>query len=311
MSTFVGAPSKRRSRTRNKPVVVGNTPPSIPVRAIKGVVLTLACAVIIVPFLAVVSTSLADQQQITTAGGFVLWPTHPSFYAYRAILGGGVVTRGLLVSIGITVVGTLLSLAASVLLAYGLSRPGSLGHKPVLMMVLFATLFGPGMIPSYLMVKYMGLINSWWSLIIPTLVNAFYVLVLRSFMMELPQETLDAVRIDGAGDLRVLLSIILSLSKAALAVIGLFYAVGYWNAFFNAVLYINDTTKWPLQLVLRTYVIGNADIPTSDLDTAAALPPPQSLQMAILVIAIIPILIVYPVLQRHFAKGVLVGAVKG
>lgn len=171
MSTFVGAPSKRR-RSSGKATVVANTMPSLPVRGLKGIVLTLCCAVIVVPFLAVISTSLADQGQIAQAGGFVLWPTHPSLYAYRAILSGGVVTRSLMVSIGITVVGTLLSLAATVLLAYGLSRAGTLGHKPVLMMVLFATLFGPGMIPSYLMVKYMGLMNSWWSLIIPTLVNA-------------------------------------------------------------------------------------------------------------------------------------------
>jgi multiple sugar transport system permease protein/putative aldouronate transport system permease protein len=276
------------------------------------VVLVICCAVVILPFLSVVSTSIADQKQITNAGGYVLWPNHPSLNAYRAIFNGGVVTRALMVSITITVVGTILSLAATTALAYGLSRTGSFAHKPILMVVLFALLFGPGIIPNYLVIKELGLLNSYWSLILPTLINAFNVIVIRAFIMNIPQDLIDSAKIDGATEMQVLRRIVLPLSKAVLAVVGLFFAVGYWNNFFNALLYINDTTKWPLQLVLRTYVVNNAPLGSDQLQVSAeALPPPQSLQMAILVISLVPILLVYPFLQRHFSKGVMVGAVKG
>ncbi|HEY2672519.1 MAG TPA: carbohydrate ABC transporter permease [Rugosimonospora sp.] len=283
-----------------------------PLRAAKGLVLTVCCLVVVVPFLAVVSTSLADPHQIDEAGGFVLWPTHPSLTAYRSIFAGGVVTRAVLVSVAITAVGTVLSLSCTALLAYGLSRPGSLGSKPILMVLLFSVLFSPGIIPMYLVVKQLGLLNSYWSLILPVLINGFNVIVMREFFLELPAELIDAARIDGAGELSILLRVVLPLSKAILAVVGLFYAVAYWNSFFSALLYIADTVKWPLQLVLRTYVVDNAAIGVDTSALAGAPPPPQqSLQMAILVISLVPILLLYPFLQRHFAKGILLGAVKG
>jgi multiple sugar transport system permease protein/putative aldouronate transport system permease protein len=270
------------------------------------------CAVVVLPFVGILSTSIADRAQITKAGGFVLFPDSASLSAYRAIFAGGVVTRALVVSIAITVVGTVLSLACTALLAYSLGRPGSFGHKPMLMIVLFTLLFAPGIIPSYLVVKQLGLLNSYWSLVLPTAINAFNVIVMRAFFMGLPHELLESARIDGAGELTILRRLVLPLSRAVLAVIGLFYAVSYWNAFFNALLYMNDTTKWPLQLVLRTYVVNNAPIGVNQLaGSGEALPPQQSIQMAILVISIVPILLVYPFLQRHFAKGVLTGAVKG
>lgn len=298
-----------------KPVrrnVNGTPPPGIAVRGAKGVVLILACAFVVVPFLAVVSTSLADQQQITEAGGYVLWPERPNLDAYRAILAGGVVTRALFVSVGVTLVGTLLSLACTALLAYALSRPGSFAHKPLLMTVLFTLFFTPGIIPMYLLVRSIGLLDSYWSLILPVLVNAFQVLIMRAFFMEIPRELTDAARIDGAGELQILTRIVLPLSKAVLAVIGLFQAVAFWNAFFNAVLYINDTAKWPLQLVLRTYVVDNTSLGVDGTELAgAAMPASQSIQMAILVVSLVPIALVYPFLQRHFAKGILIGAVKG
>ncbi|RKN08386.1 carbohydrate ABC transporter permease [Streptomyces radicis] len=280
-------------------------------RGLKGIVLLIACALVVLPFLSVVSTSLADPEQVAQAGGFVLWPEHPTLEAYRAVFAGDAVTQALLVSTGITVVGTVLSLTCTAMLAYALSRPGSFGAKPMLLTVLFTLLFSPGMIPSYLMVKQLGLLDSYWSLILPVLINGFNVIVMRAFFMDLPGELMDSARIDGASELTILLRIVLPLSKAVLAVIGLFYAVAYWNSFFTALLYMNDTTKWPLQLVLRTYVVNGANLGGDQAGATEVLPPQQSLQMAILVISIVPILLVYPFLQRHFAKGVLVGAVKG
>jgi multiple sugar transport system permease protein/putative aldouronate transport system permease protein len=267
--------------------------------------------VVVLPFVGILSTSVASRGQVTAAGGFVLFPDSVNWSAYEAIFSGGVVTRALVVSLGITAVGTAVSLACTTSLGYALSRPGSYAHKPLLMTVLFALLFGPGIIPTYLVVRSLGLLNNYWSLILPSAVSAFNVIVVRSFFMSLPQDILDSARIDGAGEFVIFRRIALPLSKAALAVVGLFYAVGYWNAFFNALLYINDNDKWPLQLILRSYVVDQSSLTAAQLGTQEVVPPQQSIQMAILVISIVPIVLVYPFLQRHFAKGVLTGAVKG
>lgn len=308
-----GRPARHRPPRKAYSAIPGETPGSLPWRSLKSLIL-LACVVLVVlPFVAIIATSLADAEQVTKAGGYVLWPDDITFSSYTALLSGGLLSKAMLVSIGVTLVGTALSLVSSIMLAYGLSRPGSFGHKPVLMLLLMSMLFAPGIIPSYLMVKQLGLINSYWSLILPTMINAFNVIVLRSFFMNLPKELIDAARIDGASELKILTKIVLPLSKAAVAVIGLFYAVTYWNAFFNALLYINDAAKWPMQLVLRSYVVNNAALSGGQIDVAAGapVPPAQSLQAAILVLSIVPIVIVYPFLQRHMNKGVMVGAVKG
>ncbi|WP_037869400.1 carbohydrate ABC transporter permease [Streptomyces sp. SPB074] len=292
--------------------IPGQTPASPPWRILKSLIILLCCLAVVVPFLTVISTSLADTTQVNEAGGFVLWPSRPSLDSCEAILRGGLVTRAMAVSIGVTAVGTALSLLSSITLAYGLSRPGSFGHKPVLMILLFSMLLAPGVIPSYLLIKQLHLINSYWALILPTMVNAFNVIVLRSFFQSIPRELVDAARIDGAGELHILTKIVMPLSRASIAVVGLFYAVSYWNAFFNALLYMNESAKWPMQLVLRTYVVNNAAIGAGEASAAGApLPPSQALQAAIIVLSIVPIVIVYPFLQRHMNKGVMIGAVKG
>ncbi|SDT17073.1 carbohydrate ABC transporter permease [Microlunatus soli] len=281
------------------------------VQIAKAIALGISVLLVIIPFWSVLATSFADQATINkSAGGMVMWTSSPSLAAYKAVLGGGVVTRAMIISIAITVVGTLLSLAATAGLAYWLSRK-SFGSKPVLLLVLGAVLFSPGLIPSYLVVKQFGLLDSWWSLILPVMVNAFNVIVMRAFFQELPQELFESAAIDGASSLTILSRIVLPLSKAVLAVIGLFYAVAYWNAFFNALLYIQTTDKWPMALVLRTFVVNQTTIGGDQVGMSEVMPPQLPLQMAILVIAIVPILIVYPFLQRHFAKGVMIGAVKG
>jgi len=279
-------------------------------KVLKAVVLGIFCVAVILPFVAVISTSVAGKKQIAKSGGLVLFPHSINFGAYTSIFAGGVVTKALTVSIFVTVVGTALSLLFSALLAYGLSRPGTLASKPILLLVLFSLLFSPGIIPTYLVVKQVGLLNSVWSLIVPTMISGFNVIVLRAFFMGIPAELVESARIDGAGELRILARIIAPLSRAVLAVIGLFYAVGYWNAFFNAMLYIADPAKWPLQLVLRTYVVNDTQLAPADLGSSEVVPAQPAIQMAILVISIVPILLVYPALQRHFTKGVLTGAVK-
>ena len=316
MTGLLETTAERRARRNRhpasdeRPAWMGRQPRWV--TAARGGLLTVACLAVIVPFVAVVMTSLAPQRDISARGGLVLFTSEPSLAAYRAVLSGGVVTRALSVSVAVTAVGTVLSLACTIMLAYALSRPGSLLHKPILLMTLFTLLFNPGMIPMYLIVKQLGLIDNLAALILPVVVNAFNVIVMRSFFLELPGELTESAKIDGAGELRILTSIVLPLSKAVVAVVGLFYAVAYWNAFFSALLYLPSPEKWPLQLVLRTFVVNQTPLGTDELSASTeSLPPQASIQMAILVMSVIPILIIYPFIQKHFSKGLLIGAVKG
>ncbi|MEV0930610.1 carbohydrate ABC transporter permease [Streptomyces phaeochromogenes] len=277
-------------------------------QAAKAVALVAVVLLVCVPFLVILSTSLASPEEVVDNGGWVLWPTEPTIQAYRDILDGGIVTHALGVSAGVTVVGTLFSLFCTVTLAYALSRPGVFGGRPVLLLVLFTFLFPPGMIPSFLLVKELGLLDSYGSLIFPVLINVFNLVVLRGFFQSIPDELYEAARLDGAGDWRVLWSVVLPLSKAALAVVGLFYAVAYWNSWFYASLYL-ESDHWPLQQVLRTYVVAGSGL-TDTATSEGTVNAPQTVQMAVLVIATVPILLVYPFLQKYFTKGVLTGAVK-
>jgi putative aldouronate transport system permease protein len=283
----------------------------------KPVVMTLIALAVAFPLYVVVVTSLSTTEAVTKAGGLVVVPRDLTIAAYVQLLSGGVVTRALMVSVLITAIGTAFSLGITVLAAYGLSRPGSLFHRPLLFVVLLTFLFGPGIIPSYLLVDALGLIDSYASLVLPAAVSAFNLIVMRSFFMAIPAELIDSARIDGAGELAILRRIVLPLSKAVVAVVGLFYAVGYWNAFFNALLYLNDNNKWPLQMVLRTYIVEQQVLPSGSGGIATGVglglqpAPGLAIKMAIVVIAIVPVLVVYPFIQRHFTKGVIIGAVKG
>ncbi|MEI8409750.1 MULTISPECIES: carbohydrate ABC transporter permease [unclassified Kribbella] len=283
--------------------------PSPLYQSVKAVVLGGFALVIVIPIMVVISTSLASDGDIIDAGGYVLWPSHPTLKAYETLFSGGLMGRAILVSVFVTVVGTAIALAVTIALAYATSRPVLFG-RPVLLMVLFTLLFAPGIIPMFLVVKQLGLLDSLWSLILPGALGAFNFVVLRTFFMNVPGELLESARIDGASDFTILRRIVMPLSKAVIAVVGLFYAVGFWNAFFNALLYLNDTSKWPVQVILRTYVLQGKSLSADQLGVEP-LPQPQSLQMAVVVVALVPIALVYPFLQRHFTKGVITGAVKG
>ena len=309
----IAQPVSRRGTGRDsRKAMTGHPPwmdkPTPTMQAIKVLVIAMVVVVMLYPFLYVIMFSFADGRSVTSGQ---LFPTSFSLSAYESIFAGGVVTRSLLVTAGITVVGTVLSLFFTATLAYGLTRTRQVPYsKAALVMVLCTMFFGAGIIPNYLLIKQLGLLDSYWALILPGLISAFNMIVMRNFFMELPQELFESARIDGASEFRIFFSIVLPLSKAVLAVIALFYAVGFWNSFFNALLYINDTTKWPIQLVLNQYVVqGNAMSDLQAPDRPA--PPAQTVQMAIVVVATVPILIVYPFAQRFFTKGVLTGAIKG
>ncbi|WP_254878598.1 carbohydrate ABC transporter permease [Streptomyces sp. NA04227] len=283
--------------------------PSLATQGLKFLVGVAMIVVVGYPFLLAIGTSLATKAELAANGGYVLIPEHPTLEAYRVVLSGGVITRAATVSIGVTVIGTALSLLCTVALAYGLSRPGTLGGKPLLLIVVGTFLFTPGIIPSYLVVQELGLLDSYGAMVAPTMLNAFNVIVVRAFFQSVPSELYEAARLDGAGELTILCRIVLPLSKAVIAVVGMFYAVGYWNSFFNAMLYINDPDKLPLQVVLRSYVLQGDTFNAKALGVSV-LPATTSLSMAVLILAVLPIIAVYPFLQKYFVKGVLTGAIK-
>lgn len=283
--------------------------PSAPLTIAKTFVIVAIALSILVPMLVVISTSFASGEQIKDAGGYVLFPTDPTLEAYRTIFSSPLVFRSIGVSVFVTVVGTMLALCVTISMAYALSRP-VVGGKFMLMAIILTLFFSPGLIPMFLMIKQLGLLNSIWSLILPGVFAGFNFIVMRSFFMGIPQELTEAARIDGAGDFRILRTIVLPLSKAVIAVIGLFYAVGFWNSFFNAMLYISDQSLWPVQMILRSYVIQGTSLTADQLGVQQA-PPPQSIKMAVVVVALAPIVLVYPFLQKYFSKGVITGAIKG
>ncbi len=281
------------------------------VTALKFIILTFIVIIMLFPFVQIVAVSFSSYRDVLT-GGLILFPRNPTLDAYRVVFGDGSVIQALKVSAGLTIVGTSAMMIATVFMAYGLSRPSVPGSRFALFLVLGAILFQPGLIPNFLLIKQLHLLNEYPALILPGLIGAFNLIILRQFFMNLPQELLDSARLDGASDFRVLLSIVMPLSKAVLAVVALFYAVGIWNSFFNAILYINDPSKWPVQVVLQQIVLeGTALNQASILNPNQPPPPPATIEMAVVVIATAPILILYPFVQKYFTRGVLTGAIKG
>jgi putative aldouronate transport system permease protein len=289
--------------------------PSVVERLGKGTVLVLVVLAVLFPMWSIVVTSLASRETINLTGGMVVVPKELDVSAYATIFSGGQITRAVGVSLFVSVTGTAFSLVVTVLAAYGLSRPGSLAHRPLLFYFLLTFLIYPGLVPSYLVVTGLGLKDSLWALIVPTAVSVFNLVVVRAFFMNIPSELIDSAHIDGASEWRILTLIVLPLSKAVLAVVGLFYAVGYWNAYFNAVLYIDDNDKWPIQRVLQSYILAGQSPQVTgapmNIPGITAYPPTLAIKMAVVVVTVIPALVVYPFVQRHFTKGVIVGAVKG
>ena len=289
--------------------------PSLVDRLGKGTILTAVVLAVLFPMWSIVVTSFASRKTINDAGGMVVLPLELDLSAYVTIFSGGQITRAVWISTLITVIGTFVSLVLTVLAAYGLSRPSSFGHRPLLFYFLLTFLIYPGLVPSYLVVTGLGLKNSIWALILPSAVSVFNLVVVRAFFTSIPGELIDSARIDGASEWRILTGILLPLSKAVIAVVGLFYAVGYWNAYFNAVLYLDDNDMWPIQRVLQSYIlagqqphVGGAPV---NIPGITAYPPTLAIKMAVVVVTVIPALLVYPFVQRHFTKGLIVGAVKG
>ena len=312
--TLTGVAESLRQRTRSSRPP-WEEPPAAGGRAVKGGVLVAVLVVILVPLWAVVLTSLSDQESINRAGGMVLVPYRLTLESYRAIFSNSLIVHSLLVSVGVTVVGTALSMVVTVLCAYGLSRPRSFGHRTILLTLIVTMFFSGGLIPTFILVSALGGYGRYWSLILPSAVSVFNIVVMRGFFAGTAQDLVDAARIDGAGEWRILWSVVLPTSRAVVAVITLFYAVGYWNSFFNALLYLPDNGKWPLQMIMYTYTLRGNFVPGTGVTNGQYLGhqalAPLSLQMAVVTLTLVPILLAYPFVQRHFVKGMLIGAIKG
>ena len=274
------------------------------------ILLTLIAVIMVIPFIYVIAASFATEAEIQTRPIFFI-PDSPTLDAYARIFDmndmGTRVFHSLLISVCVTAIGTFINLFFTTTMAYGLSRTNLIGKKPLLNMVLFTMVFGGGMIPLFLVVKGLGMYDTYAALILPGAISAYNMIIVRNFFMELPRELEEAASIDGCSDIGIFIKIALPLSLPCLATFGLFYAVGHWNNYFGSLLYLEDSTKFPFQLVLRNIVMQTAETQTDP----NALIPEDTLKMAVIVIGTVPILIVYPFLQKHFAAGVMVGAVKG
>ncbi|WP_240414081.1 carbohydrate ABC transporter permease [Paenibacillus periandrae] len=274
--------------------------------------LAIIALVMILPFIHVVAGSFTTAEEMA-ARQFVIFPTVFSLNAYKYIFSTNTILRSLGVSIGVTSVGTVISMFLTALMAYGLTRRDLDGRKVIMFMVVFTMLFHGGLIPTFITVKNMGLIDSYFALIIPTAINAFNLIIMRNFFQNIPDGLEESAKMDGCSDWGILFRIVLPLSMPAIATISLFYAVTYWNTYLSAILYLNDNAKWPVQIILRQIVIlaSGLSADSSGFDDGYAAPPEQTIKMAVIVVATIPVLIVYPFLQKHFAKGALLGSIKG
>ncbi|MGO4936025.1 carbohydrate ABC transporter permease [Fundicoccus sp. Sow4_H7] len=263
----------------------------------------------LIPFINILATSFATPGEITTRS-FILWPRTFTLDAYRYILSTPTIFRSIGVSLFVTVIGTSLSMVLTSFLAYGLSRKYLHGRRMFNFLIVFTMLFSGGMIPSFLVVNSLGLIDSLWSLILPGAVSAYNMIIMRNFFQGIPDSLEESAKMDGAGHFKIFFNIILPLSLPSIATVSLFYAVNYWNTYQGAILYINDHTKWPVQVLLRQIVLVSSGL-NADATVVDVVPPAQSVKMAVIIIATLPMLIAYPFVQKYFVKGAMVGSVKG
>lgn len=279
--------------------------------ALNAVVLVGLAVVTLLPFLYVVAGSFAQESEIA-ARSFFLWPREVVVGSYQYMFSTDTFLRSLVVTVGVTAVGMVIQVLLTFTMAYPLSRRSLPGRNLALNLVVFTMVFSGGMIPTYLIVRELGLLNTYWALVLPLAINPFYLIVVKNFFQELPEELQEAARIDGCNDVGVFWRVVLPLSRPILATMALFYAVAIWNDFMSPLLYIDDSQMWTLQMFVRqmtatadsTSTLGQVYDPTY-------VPPEQGLKFAVIVVATVPILLFYPFLQKHFAKGMLIGSVKG
>ena len=281
--------------------------------------LALLSVAFLVPFFSVCMSSFVSNSEYARRGAFILVPEQFDLTAYKLLLGrGSIVLHAYGVTFFRVIVGTFLNLAFTATLAFGLARRQLPGRTFLTLFVFVPMIFSGGLIPSFVLMDTLGLLNSIWALVVPSLVSVWNLLIMRNFFMAIPVELEEAAIVDGATPPVILWKIVLPLSLPSIATIGLFYAVAHWNAWFDAAIYIKDMYRMPIQLILRGVLDqystsgGNAFIANpAGMMSFEALPPAQAIKGAMIVISTLPILVVYPFVQKYFVKGALLGSVKG
>ena len=264
------------------------------------------------PMVHILFASFSGGNALLAHTGLLFWPVDFSLEGYKMVFKDPMIVKGYMNTLFVVLVGSSISLVLTALGAYFLSRKNVMLQTPVMLYIIFTMFFSGGMIPFYFTVKQLGLYNSLWSLILPTAMNTFNLIIMRTGFSSILDSLEESAKLDGAGHLTILFRIVLPLSKAVFAVIALYYAVGHWNSWFNAMIYLHDRDKYPLQLVLREILISNdtnsmmSGVAVGDQQTIA-----ETIKYAIIVVATAPILCIYPFVQKYFVKGVMVGAVKG
>ena len=273
---------------------------------------TLLCLIMLYPFWHVIMLSFSSLEA-SMKGGVFLYPKGFNLDTYNSVFKNPQVYTGFATSIFVTVVGTVLGTLLTAMTAYPLSKSRLRGGKVMMVLVLFTMIFAAGMIPSFLLIQNLGLMDNRLALILPGLVSAYNCIIMKSFFLSIPESLEESARIDGANDLRIFFSIVVGVSKATIATIALFTAVGYWNDYFSTVLYIRSTEKWALQAVLR-YMLTNTQQAMAQAGVnvmAQTNTNAETIKAGTIVISTVPILIVYPFVQKYFVKGVMIGGVKG
>lgn len=282
-------------------------------RVINSLVMLLVVAVTLYPLLYVLAVSLSSAEFVQ-ARMVTIFPRGFNVDAYRQVMSDTYFWSSYKNTIIYTVTGTVLSLFLTTMLAYCLSRPNLFARKQISFLILFTMFFSGGLVPNFLLVKQLNLYNTIWAIILPTGISTYNMIVTRTYMQGLPEELFESVKLDGGNDWQIFTRIVLPLSKPVVATIALFYAVGLWNGYFNPMIYLKDADKYPLQIILKDLILSQN---ASDLSGGASEALGQSMMTsemiisASIIIAMIPILCVYPFIQKYFVKGVMLGAVKG
>jgi putative aldouronate transport system permease protein len=273
-------------------------------------VLALLVAVTALPMLYVIVVSFISPDDFQNYG--ITWPHHWSLDNYQQLLSGdSTMLQGYRNTLIITIVGTAISVIVTTMLAYALSRRGLPGRRFLTLAIFFTLLFNGGLIPTFLVVKSVGLLDTLWALMIPQAVGAYYFLIMRTYFAVFPAELEEAARIDGANDLTILFRIVMPLSRPILASIALFYAIDRWNDYFSGLIYLTRQDLYPVQLILYNLTSQFSSVQLIDASQLARTPPtPEMAQMTAVVIAAVPILLVYPFVQRYFVQGVMIGSLK-
>ncbi|MCI9574075.1 carbohydrate ABC transporter permease [Acetatifactor aquisgranensis] len=266
----------------------------------------------VLPFLYVVAGSFATEKELTEKAFFII-PTQVSLNAYQYAIRTANILRGLKNSIILTIMGTVMCMLFSLSFAYPLSKMHFRGRNWIMNLVIVTMLFSGGMIPSYMVINAYGLYDTYWALVLPALINPFNMVIIKKFFTGLPVELDEASYMDGANDLQIFTRVALPLSKPVIASISLFYGVGFWNDYFNSMIYLQTAEKFPIQIQLRSIILLSSTFSDAMMDfyDMNGAPPDKAVKMACTVIATVPVLCIYPFVQKYFTKGVMVGAVKG